>query len=60
MKKNWNDLFIYLYTEICGRGSEYENEGVAESVKEEKKRKQSEAIADDLFNNAKVFFYLCA
>ncbi|KAL7609086.1 hypothetical protein Lser_V15G12135 [Lactuca serriola] len=36
------------------KGSEYENEGVAESVKEEKKRKQSEAIADDLFNNAKA------
>lgn len=27
---------------------------MAESVKEEKKRKQMEAIADDLFNNEKV------
>ncbi|KAG8373550.1 hypothetical protein BUALT_Bualt11G0036200 [Buddleja alternifolia] len=34
--------------------SDYGNEDVAESVKEEKKRKQMEAIADDLFNNEKV------
>ncbi|KAL9148614.1 hypothetical protein ABFS82_12G053400 [Erythranthe guttata] len=33
--------------------SEYGNEDVAESVKEEKKRKQMEAIADDLFNTEK-------
>ncbi|KAI3462253.1 hypothetical protein Pfo_018916 [Paulownia fortunei] len=33
--------------------SDYGNEDVAESVKEEKKRKQMEAIADDLFNNEK-------
>ncbi|XP_024973760.1 nijmegen breakage syndrome 1 protein isoform X3 [Cynara cardunculus var. scolymus] len=36
------------------KGSEYENEGVAESLKEEKKRKQREAVAEDLFNNAKA------
>ncbi|KAI3699240.1 hypothetical protein L2E82_43401 [Cichorium intybus] len=36
------------------KGSEYENEGVAESLKEERKRKQTEAIAEDLFNNAKA------
>ncbi|XP_051113463.1 nibrin homolog isoform X2 [Andrographis paniculata] len=34
--------------------SDYGNESVAESVKEEKKRKQMEAIAEDLFNNEKV------
>ncbi|KAL1566714.1 Mre11 complex subunit Nbs1 [Salvia divinorum] len=33
--------------------SDYGNENVAESIKEEKKRKQMEAIADDLFNNEK-------
>ncbi|KAI3665219.1 hypothetical protein L6452_43842 [Arctium lappa] len=36
------------------KGSEYENEEVAESLKEEKKRKQREAVAEDLFNNAKA------
>ncbi|XP_071702736.1 nibrin homolog [Rutidosis leptorrhynchoides] len=35
------------------KGSEYDNEEVAESLKEEKKRKQREAIADDLFNKTK-------
>ncbi|KAL2528130.1 Nijmegen breakage syndrome 1 protein [Forsythia ovata] len=33
--------------------SDYGNEDVAESVKEEKKRKQMEAIAEDLFNTEK-------
>ncbi|KAK6127501.1 hypothetical protein DH2020_038745 [Rehmannia glutinosa] len=33
--------------------SDYGNEDVAEAVKEEKKRKQMEAIADDLFNHEK-------
>ncbi|PIN15672.1 hypothetical protein CDL12_11682 [Handroanthus impetiginosus] len=33
--------------------SDYGNEDVAESVKEEKKRKEMEAIAEDLFNNQK-------
>ncbi|XP_070052098.1 nibrin homolog isoform X3 [Nicotiana tomentosiformis] len=33
--------------------SEYKNEDVAESIKEEKKRKQMEAIAEDLFNSEK-------
>lgn len=37
------------------RDSDYGNEDVAESIKEEKKRKQMEAIADDLFNNEKVW-----
>ncbi|KAL8265990.1 hypothetical protein R6Q59_003334 [Mikania micrantha] len=36
------------------KGSEYENELVAESLKEEKKRKQRESVAEDLFNNAKA------
>ncbi|XP_026408199.1 nijmegen breakage syndrome 1 protein-like [Papaver somniferum] len=35
------------------RESEYGNEEVAEHVKEEKKRKQMEAISEDLFNNDK-------
>ncbi|GJW71636.1 putative reverse transcriptase domain-containing protein, partial [Tanacetum coccineum] len=35
-------------------GSEYENEVIAQSVKEEKKRKQRENIAEDLFNKTKV------
>lgn len=34
-------------------GSDYGNEEVAVSVREEKKRKQMEAIAEDLFNNEK-------
>ncbi|XP_031388603.1 nijmegen breakage syndrome 1 protein isoform X1 [Punica granatum] len=33
------------------KDSDYGNEEVAESVKEEKRRKQMEAIAEDLFNN---------
>lgn len=48
---------IYIYINACYifvRESDYGNEDVAESVKEEKKRKQIEAIADDLFNNEKV------
>ncbi|KAI7744529.1 hypothetical protein M8C21_016203 [Ambrosia artemisiifolia] len=36
------------------KGSEYEDEGVAESLKEEKQRKQREAVAEDLFNNARA------
>ncbi|PIA35436.1 hypothetical protein AQUCO_03500066v1 [Aquilegia coerulea] len=36
------------------RESDYGNEEVAEHVKEEKKRKQIEAIAEDLFNNDKA------
>ncbi|XP_047322630.1 nijmegen breakage syndrome 1 protein [Impatiens glandulifera] len=36
------------------RNSEYEAEEVIESVKEEKKRKQMEAVAEDLFNNQKA------
>ncbi|XP_057809293.1 nibrin homolog isoform X2 [Salvia miltiorrhiza] len=35
------------------KDSDFGNEDVAESIKEEKKRKQMEAIADDLFNNEK-------
>ena len=38
------------------------NDEVAESLKEEKRRKQMEAIAEDLFNNEKVsnhFFSQC-
>ncbi|KAH7534047.1 hypothetical protein FEM48_Zijuj04G0196100 [Ziziphus jujuba var. spinosa] len=34
--------------------SDYRNEEIVESVKEEKKRKKMEAIAEDLFNNEKV------
>ncbi|KAK9285792.1 hypothetical protein L1049_024993 [Liquidambar formosana] len=36
------------------KDSEYGSEEVVESLKEEKKRKQMEAIADDLFNNEKA------
>ncbi|OWM73593.1 hypothetical protein CDL15_Pgr026692 [Punica granatum] len=36
------------------KDSDYGNEEVAESVKEEKRRKQMEAIAEDLFNNERV------
>ncbi|GKD14492.1 nijmegen breakage syndrome 1 protein isoform X1 [Tanacetum coccineum] len=36
------------------KGSEYENEEIAQSVKEEKKRKQRENIAEDLFNKTKA------
>lgn len=36
------------------RDSDDGNEEMVESVKEEKKRKQMEAIAEDLFNNEKV------
>ncbi|GKC02808.1 hypothetical protein Tco_0994418 [Tanacetum coccineum] len=36
------------------KGSEYENEEIAQSMKEEKKRKQRENIAEDLFNKTKV------
>lgn len=36
------------------RESDYGDEDVAEAIKVEKKRKQMEAIADDLFNNEKV------
>lgn len=35
------------------KDSDYGNEEVAESIKEEKRRKQMEAVADDLFNNEK-------
>ncbi|WOG97469.1 hypothetical protein DCAR_0416809 [Daucus carota subsp. sativus] len=35
------------------KDSDYGNEEVAESIKEEKRRKQMEAVADDLFNHEK-------
>ncbi|KAK4430500.1 Nijmegen breakage syndrome 1 protein [Sesamum alatum] len=41
------------YSKYPYEESDYGNEDVAEYVKEEKKRKQMEAIADDLFNNEK-------
>ncbi|XP_042039442.1 nijmegen breakage syndrome 1 protein-like isoform X3 [Salvia splendens] len=41
------------FSEYPYKDSDYGNEDVAESIKEEKKRKQMEAIADDLFNNDK-------
>lgn len=47
-------IVFLIYVQICGRGSEYEDDGIAESLKEEKKRKQREAVAEDLFNNARV------
>ncbi|KAF5958104.1 hypothetical protein HYC85_005329 [Camellia sinensis] len=37
------------------KDSDYGSEEVVESVKEEKKRKQMEAISEDLFNNVKTF-----
>ena len=42
----------YLF--VVNRESDNGNEEMAESVKEEKRRKQMEAIAEDLFNNQKV------
>lgn len=39
---------------LNARESNYETEEMVESVKEEKKRKQLEAIAEDLFNNERV------
>lgn len=39
------------------RESEYGTEEIAESVKEEKKRKQMEAIAEDLFIYEKVWMH---
>ncbi|KAH6808015.1 hypothetical protein C2S51_029123 [Perilla frutescens var. frutescens] len=41
------------FSEYPFKESDYGNEDVAESIKQEKKRKQMEAIADDLFNNEK-------
>lgn len=40
------------------RESDYNNEEVVESIKEEKKRKQMEARAEDLFNDEKVHMLL--
>lgn len=37
------------------RDYEFGNVDLAESVKEEKKRKKLDAIADDMFNSEKVF-----
>lgn len=48
-----------LIRDLDGRESEYKNEDVAESIKEEKKRKQMEAIAEDLFNSEKVCNHTC-
>jgi hypothetical protein len=39
---------------LDGRGSDDGNEDTVELVKAEKKRKQMEAVAEDLFNNEKV------
>lgn len=39
---------------LDNRESDSGNEEMVESVKEEKRRKQMEAIAEDLFNNEKV------
>lgn len=44
----------FLSSVLCYRDSDYGNEEVAESVKEEKRRKQLEAIAEDLFNSERV------
>lgn len=44
------DVFPFLDP----RNNEFGSEELAESVKEEKKRKKMEAIAEDLFNNEKV------
>ncbi|KAF3444240.1 hypothetical protein FNV43_RR13930 [Rhamnella rubrinervis] len=41
------------YSKYPYRESEYRDEEIAESVKEEKRRKKMEAIAEDLFNNEK-------
>ena len=40
------------------RDSDYGNDEMAESVKEEKRRKQMEAVAEDLFNNERVSLIL--
>lgn len=39
---------------VLHRDSDYGNQEMIDSMKEEKKRKQMEAIAEDLFNNEKV------
>lgn len=51
-----NDYHIpsILICDHDGRESDFKDENVAESIKEEKKRKQMEAIAEDLFNSEKV------
>jgi hypothetical protein len=44
--------FYFLF--LDNRDSDFESEEMVESVKAEKKRKQMEAVAEDLFNNEKV------
>lgn len=44
--------FYFLFLE--NRDSDFGSEEMVESVKAEKKRKQMEAVAEDLFNNEKV------
>lgn len=50
---------LMLICDHDGRESECKNEDVAESIKEEKKRKQMEAIAEDLFKSEKVSNMTC-
>lgn len=44
--------FYFLF--LDNRDSDFGSEEMVESVKAEKKRKQMEAVAEDLFNNEKV------
>lgn len=47
-----HNAFYFLF--LDNRDSDFGSEEMVESVKAEKKRKQMEAVAEDLFNNEKV------
>jgi hypothetical protein len=53
---------ILITSSLClflDRDFDYGNQDMLESVKEEKRRKQMEAIAEDLFNTEKVTTKTC-
>lgn len=47
---------IQITKTVFCRESDYESNKSIEYMREEKKRKQMEAVAEDLFNNEKVSF----
>jgi nijmegen breakage syndrome protein 1 len=49
-----NIMHSFYFLFFDNRDSDVGNEEMVESVKAEKKRKQMEAVAEDLFNNEKV------
>lgn len=49
-----NFLDVHKWARYVLRESDFVRDGTSEYMKEEKKRKQLEAIAEDLFNNDKV------